>query len=97
MSIFDNYLAKPKAMIRRKVVFNLIYDAEAGEFNPESTFRVTLVAADGTQAENFSPAISLLGVTAQERTQLEVFFQSKIDALLLDTGFTIDPTGEPEV
>lgn len=90
MSIFDTYFAKPKAMVKRKITFNLVFDAELGEFDPESTFRVHLVAADGTQSESFSPKISLLGVTAQERTQLEAFFQSKVDALLSDTGYTIE-------
>ncbi|MHC4544494.1 MAG: hypothetical protein ACYTDW_08065 [Planctomycetota bacterium] len=91
MSIFDNYLPKPKTMIKRNIVFNLRYDAETGEFDVDSTFDVTLVAADGTQAERFSPRMALLGVTGPEKTQLEAFFQGKVDALLLDTGYTIEP------
>ena len=97
MGIFDAYLPKPKTMIKRKITFNLIYDAEEEKFDPKSTFHVHLVAADGTQAESFSLRVSLLGITVQERTQLEAFFQGKVETILLNSGYTIDPTGDPVV
>lgn len=91
MGIFDEHLPKPKALVKRKIIFNLVYDAIDEEFDVDSTFDVTLVAADGTQAERFSPRVALLGVTGPEKTQLEAFFQDKVDTLLADTGYTIEP------
>jgi len=91
MGIFDEYLTKAKTMVRRKIIFNLVYDAIDEEFDADSTFEVVLVAADGTQAESFRPKVILLGISGAERTQLETFFKNKIDALLLETEYTIEP------
>ena len=91
MAIKDTFTRKLKKKLYKKMTFVLAYDALDEKFDG-GVVKVTAMALDLTQRESFRIPIGEFNFTAGERSALEALFQSKIDAMLADTGFTIDDT-----
>ena len=95
MAIKDTFTRKLKKVLHRKMTFILVYDALDENFDGGAV-KVTAMALDLTQRESFKIPIGEFNFTANERSALEALFQSKINAMLANTKFTIDDTPDSE-